>query len=88
MRSGLVVAALVGSPTVALASGPSGACRDGAAQCREAYDKLDKCQHSKDGKKDGACATEKTDADSACKNTNMACVKGRASGKPAHTRKD
>ena len=57
---------------------PSEACKEGAAACQSAVEKLDTCKKSDDAKKDGACAAEKTAANDACEKSNSACVQGTA----------
>jgi len=101
MLAGSVAAGLLVMWTSPLrADTPSEECRDGAAHCREAYDKLDRCQRGKDTKaaadtdggpdaapktKGEACAAEKAGADAACKMTNESCVRdGSGRTPPPH----
>lgn len=81
-HSGLMAAGLVALlSTSAWASGPSDKCKDGATQCREAFEKLETCQRApakkaekpaeKEGEKPAAEPTEKDakeakEADNAC----------------------
>jgi hypothetical protein len=87
VHSGLMAAGLaLALPSAARAAGPSEKCRDGAAQCREAFAKLEKCQHA--GKKEkpavkeakaeaGATATKEAKESDACTSerseTDSAC---------------
>ena len=97
-QAGLVAAGLFAAwALVAQASSPSEECRDGAAHCREAFNKLEKCQHTQDATKDGGtdaakaeskadgCGVERAATDSACKMTNESCVRdGSGHTPPPH----
>jgi len=71
--AGLVVfaATVVGGPP-ARASDPSGACKEGAALCKEAFERLQSCE-SKNPTTPDACVGERAEADNACKTTTSAC---------------
>jgi hypothetical protein len=87
IHAGLIAAGVsVASVPVAQAAGPSDECKDAAAACREAYDKLDKCQKGKDGDKKDTCAADRSATDSACKSSNSVCVGGKKA-KAAHSHK-
>ncbi len=57
----------------AVAKAPSAACRDGAAPCRDAWNKLAACQAKAKAKAPGACKADKDAADQACKAADAAC---------------
>lgn len=68
----LSLVALACAPLLASAANPSAACRDGAASCRDAWDKLEKCELANAGNKD-ACTAERAETDAACKQSSKAC---------------
>lgn len=63
-----------------LAGPPSDACRGGAALCREAYEKLEKCELARaaapkvdEANAADACAAARAEADARCRDTTSAC---------------
>lgn len=69
----LALAALLGFASApARAAEPSPACRDGAGACRDAFEKLERCQRENPDKPE-ACGGSRTDADAACKTTASSC---------------
>ncbi len=83
MQAGLLAAAVTcATASAAWAGAPSGECKDAAAACRAAYEKLDKCTKGKDGQKAETCAADRTATDSACKSSNSVCVGGSSSPSP------
>lgn len=56
----------------ALAGPPGEACRKGAALCREAYEKLEKCELAHPDAPE-SCADARAQADARCRDTTSAC---------------
>lgn len=61
---------------------PSPECRSGAPLCRDAHVRLEKCQQASAGNPE-ACATERSEADAACKTATSACHTDGSRAPPA-----
>lgn len=83
--TGLAALALaLGLAAPARATDPSGACKEGAALCKEAFDRLDACEKKNPTAPD-MCVGERAETENACKTTTSACHTDGSREPPAHT---